>query len=77
MMTRERELLKRWVNGWGASNMILLEETKELLAQPEQEPLNNREIAILWGDMCSGSTEMVRNFARAVERVHAIGDRDE
>ena len=38
-MSIERELLKKWVNEcqWRGSNMILLEETKALLDQPEQD----------------------------------------
>ena len=37
-MSKERELLKKWLIEcmWRGSNMSLLEETKELLAQPEQ-----------------------------------------
>jgi len=40
-MSKERELLKKWLVEcmWRGSNMSLLEETKELLAQPEPEPL--------------------------------------
>jgi len=40
-MSKERELLKKWLIEctWRGSNMSLLEETKELLAQPEPEPL--------------------------------------
>ena len=39
-MSKERELLKKWMKDcmWRGSNMSLLEETKELLSQPEQEP---------------------------------------
>jgi hypothetical protein len=38
-MSKERELLKKWLIEcmWRAVNTSLLEETKELLAQPEQE----------------------------------------
>lgn len=38
-MSKERELLKKWLIEcmWRGSNMSLLEETKELLAQPEQD----------------------------------------
>ena len=42
-MSKERELLKKWLSEcmWRAVNTSLLEETKELLAQPEpkQEPV--------------------------------------
>jgi len=36
-MSKERELLKKWMKDcmWRGSNMSLLEETKEFLAQPE------------------------------------------
>jgi len=39
MMSKERELLKKWMKDcmWRGSNMSLLEETKELLSQPEQK----------------------------------------
>lgn len=48
-MSKERELLKKWLIEcmWRAVNTSLLEETKELLAQPEQteqEPLSDGEI---------------------------------
>lgn len=38
-MTKERELLKRWLIDFGKihPDVELLKETKELLAQPEQE----------------------------------------
>jgi len=38
-MSKERELLKKWMKDcmWRGSNMSLLEETKELLSQPEQK----------------------------------------
>ena len=49
-MSKDRELLKKWVDEcqWRGSNMSLLEETKELLAQPEQtkrSPLTEAEIS--------------------------------
>ena len=49
-MSKERELLKKWVNEcmWRGSNMILLEETKELLAQPEQEPTTRHALDSYW-----------------------------
>ena len=40
-MSRERELLEKWVSQFGnlRHDFNLLTETKELLAQPEQEPV--------------------------------------
>ena len=40
-MSKERELLWRWHNGdlLPEEYMRLMKETKELLAQPEQEPM--------------------------------------
>jgi hypothetical protein len=41
MMSRERELLKRWLIDFGKihPDVGVIKETKELLAQPEPEPL--------------------------------------
>ena len=75
-MSRERELLQKstryivWVG----------DIVEELLAQPEQteqKPLSDEEIADLWGDKYSGKTFMVKNFARAIEKAHGIGENDE
>ena len=40
-MSKERELLKRWLIDFGKihPDVGLIKETKELLAQPEQEPV--------------------------------------
>jgi hypothetical protein len=44
-MSKERELLKKWMKDcmWRGSNMSLLEETKELLANPKPLDLNISE----------------------------------
>ena len=42
-------------------------------APPKREPLSDAEIAKLWGESYSGTTQMVRNFARAIEKAHGIG----
>ena len=42
-------------------------------APPKREPLSDEEIATLWGESYSGTTQMVRNFARAIEQQHGIG----
>ena len=44
---------------------------------PKREPLGNETIAKLWGDKYSGKTFMVRNFARAIEKAHGIGETNE
>jgi hypothetical protein len=36
--------------------------------------LSDETIAKLWGESYSGTTQMVRNFARAIEKAHGIGD---
>ena len=43
------------------------------LAPPTREPLSDETIAKLWGESYSGTTQMVRNFARAIEKAHGIG----
>ena len=53
-------------------------ETRELYtAPPKREPLSAETIAKLWGESYSGTTQMVRNFARAIEKAHGIGENDE
>ena len=34
---------------------------------PKRARLSNEDIAMLWGDPHSGSTQMIRNFVRAIE----------
>ena len=74
-MSVERDLLGRWHNGdlLPEEYMQLMKETKELLAQPEREPLSDETRAKLWGESYSGTTQLVRNFARAIEQQHGIG----
>ena len=46
-MSKERELLKRWLGDGLLYNSVyisLLEDTKELLAEPEKEPLDVQEL---------------------------------
>jgi hypothetical protein len=54
-----------------------LEEYKKGYARAEldlkREPLSDETIAKLWGESYSGTTQMVRNFARAIEQQHGIG----
>ena len=58
-----------------------LEEYKKGYARAEQhlkrEPLSDETIAELWGEEYSGKTDMVKNFARAIEKAHGIGVDDE
>ena len=58
-----------------------LEEYKKgyLLAEQhlKREPLSDETIAELWGEEYSGKTDMVKNFARAIEKAHGIGVVDE
>lgn len=44
-----------------------------LYTHPAQ-PLSDDAIAELWGEKWSGSTEMIKNFARAIEKAHGIGE---
>jgi hypothetical protein len=39
----------------------------------EREPLSDATIAELWGEEHSGKTDMVKSFARAIEKMHGIG----
>lgn len=43
----------------------------------KREPLSDETIAELWGEEHSGKTDMVKNFARAIEKAHEIGVDDE
>ncbi len=43
-------------------------------SNPKRQPLSNDEIAELWGWKESGNTETVRDFARAIEKAHGIGE---
>jgi hypothetical protein len=39
----------------------------------KREPLSDATIADLWGEEHSGKTNMIKNFARAIEKSHGIG----
>ena len=58
-----------------------LEEYKKGYARAEQhlkrKPLSDETIVELWGEEHSGKTDMVKNFARAIEKAHGIGVDDE
>ena len=73
-MSRERELLKQVVEYMWVGDIV--EEIKELLAQPEQaeqKPLSDEAIADLWWNNYVGTADSVRNFARGIEKAHGIG----
>jgi hypothetical protein len=42
-------------------------------AKRELKPLSEATIAELWGEEHSGKTDMVKNFAKAIEKMHGIG----
>jgi hypothetical protein len=42
-------------------------------AERDLKPLSEATIAELWGEEHSGKTDMVKNFARAIEKMHGIG----
>jgi len=78
MKTKERELLERWLDDtiFEPEELdSLMEETKELLAQPEpkREPLSDDEICNLYYNV-NGA---IHKFARAIEKAHGIGVDDE
>ena len=77
-MSKERELLKRWLAGEAnqiPTHVPLLIETQNLLAQPEaiappkREPLSEDEIAKLWANKSP-----INEFecVRLVEKAHGI-----
>ena len=76
-MSKERKTLIRdlsinAVDGFFYITQKLQAEIRELLTQ-KREPLSDETIAKLWGESYSGTTQMVRNFARAIEKAHGIG----
>jgi hypothetical protein len=42
-------------------------------AKRELKPLSDATIAELWGEEHSGKTDMIKNFAKAIEKAHGIG----
>ena len=71
-MSIERELLSRCAVTLKARLIcpLLLMEIKELLAQPEVEPLSEQEITDLWANK-SPANEF--ECVRLVEKAHGIG----
>jgi hypothetical protein len=43
----------------------------------KRKPLSDANIAELWGEEHSGKTDMIKNFARAIEKAHGIGVENE
>ena len=39
----------------------------------KRKPLSDATIVDLWGEEHSGKTDMVKNFAKAIEKMHGIG----
>ena len=76
MMSKERELLKRvWASERWDMPEDLQADIKELIDQPEQVPLSDAQIAELWNDSYSLFIEIkTKNFARAIEKAHGIGE---
>ena len=60
-MSKERELLKKWLIEcmWRGSNMSLLEETKELLAQPERDKIDFQTLSEMGLKRLQVSDELV------------------
>jgi hypothetical protein len=77
-----RELLKRvrdTLHEIEETHYDLYWDIQAELNKPDlkREPLSDETIAKLWGESYSGTTQMVRNFARAIEKAHGIGVYDE
>jgi hypothetical protein len=71
MMSKERDLLKKWVSQFGnlRHDFNLLTETKELLTQPEQpkqEPLSEQTI---WN---ANTEQLFEEGVRWAEQQHRI-----
>ena len=76
-MSKERELLERWLDDtiFEPEELdSLMEETKELLAQPEpkREPLSDEEMRAIWKEGIRGEIPFVE-IGRAIEKAHGIG----
>ena len=70
---RQRESkLREHVEGAGIQGQA----DQEQAVITKRQPLSNDEIAELWGWKDSGNTEIIRNFARAIEKVHGIGENE-
>lgn len=65
----------RMPNGQLARNVYEAYETGYQQARidlAKRRPLSDEEIAELWGWEESGNTEMIRSFARVIEKAHGI-----
>ena len=71
-MNKERELLRKILRDTQYINYEcndkIRNEIKELLAQPEQEPLSDEEIE----DIYEEHSFTIHAFARAIEKAHGI-----
>ena len=74
-MSKERELLKRWLIDFGKihPDVGLIKETKELLAQPEQEPIEDGELEVWYSQhtWAMDKQEYMWGF-RDAEKAHGI-----
>lgn len=63
-MSKERDLLKRWVLAFGDihPDIKVLKETQELLAQPEQEPVACNAIPYEHSDTVSAFNPVSNNY---------------
>jgi hypothetical protein len=68
-MTIERELLRKIVDYMWEGELV--DEIKELLAQPEQEPLSDEEMRAIWKEGIRGEIPFVE-IGRAIEKAHGI-----
>jgi hypothetical protein len=70
-----RELEKQWRKNITAQQKIESFRSGYFRAVQDltRKPLSDATIAELWGEEHSGKTDMVKSFARAVEKAHGIG----
>jgi len=82
MMSKERELLMRWLRGEAnemTTHIPLLIETQNLLAQPEQKPepeqkpLTPQQISEGNQSMLNVTREAFKQGVKYAEKMHGIG----
>lgn len=79
-MSKERELLRRCLiaDKNGTMSIGLIKDIKELLAQPEQEPLTDASIDKAYFESCGNYYDLVfKDGVRWAEAQHNIGVDDE
>ena len=65
-----------WEGCGSLNNYIRQNGTPLYTYPPKRQPLSDEDIAALWGDEHSGQTEMIQNFARAIEKAHGVGENE-